>query len=63
MMSLIATPVESYLKSPADILFGSHIIITLPSHYISIDWTASDFLLNKQDKMEEVRMIDMQVLI
>ena len=63
MMSLIATPVDSNLKSPAEMLFGRHIIITLPSHYLSIDSTATDFLLNRQDKMEEVRMIDMQVLI
>ena len=55
MMSLIVTPVDSInLKSPAEMLFGRHIIITLPSHYLSIDSTATDFLLNRQDKMKEV---------
>ncbi|XP_063954098.1 uncharacterized protein K02A2.6-like [Lytechinus pictus] len=54
MMHLRATPVDNYLRSPAEMLFGRPIRTTLPSHYLSRDSAATEFLLNRQDKMKEV---------
>ncbi|XP_041461610.1 uncharacterized protein K02A2.6-like [Lytechinus variegatus] len=54
MMHLRATPVDNNLRSPAEMLFGRPIRTTLPSHYLSRDSTATEFLLNRQDKMKEV---------
>ncbi|XP_041485994.1 uncharacterized protein K02A2.6-like [Lytechinus variegatus] len=54
MMHLRATPVDNNLRSPAEMLFGRPIRTTLPSHYLSRDSAATEFLLNRQDKMKEV---------
>ncbi|XP_054761279.2 uncharacterized protein K02A2.6-like [Lytechinus pictus] len=54
MMHLRATPVDNNLRSPAEMLFGRPIRTTLPSHYLSRDSAATEFLLNRQEKMKEV---------
>nr|XP_054770401.1 uncharacterized protein K02A2.6-like [Lytechinus pictus] len=54
MMHLRATPVDNNLRSPAEMLFGRPIRTTLPSHYLPRDSAATEFLLNRQDKMKEV---------
>ncbi|XP_030831434.1 uncharacterized protein LOC115920236 [Strongylocentrotus purpuratus] len=53
MSHLRATPVDSHMRSPAEMLFGRPIRTTLPSHNLSRESTTTDHLLNRQSKMKE----------
>ena len=53
MLHLRATPVDSHMKSPAEILFGRPIRTTLPSHHLAREQSTTEHLLHRQTEMKE----------
>ena len=52
MLHLRATPVDSHMKSPAEILFGRPIRTTLPSHHLAREQSTTEHLLHRQTEMK-----------
>ena len=53
LLHLRATPIDSHLKSPAELLLGRPIRTSLPSHHLAGDPYTTERLLQRQTQMKE----------
>ncbi|XP_014682028.1 PREDICTED: uncharacterized protein K02A2.6-like [Priapulus caudatus] len=53
MLHLRATPVDSHMKSPAELLLGRPIRTSLPGHHLADNASDTEHLLQRQNRMKE----------